>query len=123
MRKGDDIAERLLDIAAGVIKLLPALGDLPGARSVVKQLERCGPSAGANYEEARGAESSADFVHKVRIALKELRETRYWLKLVLRAGLVTRSDTLPPLIDETSQLIAILTASASTAKSRIARRD
>jgi len=76
-----------------------------------------------NYEEARGAESSADFVHKVRIALKELRETRYWLKLVLRAGLVTRSDTLPPLIDETSQLIAILTASASTAKSRIARRD
>jgi four helix bundle protein len=123
MRKGDDIAERLLDIAAGVIKLLPALGDLPGARSVVKQLERCGPSAGANYDEARGAESSADFVHKVRIALKELRETRYWLKLVLRAGLVTRSDTLPPLIDETSQLIAILTASASTAKSRIARRD
>lgn len=122
-RKGDDIAERLLDIAAGVIKLLPALGDQPGARSVVKQLERCGPSAGANYEEARGAESSADFVHKVRIALKELRETRYWLKLVLRAGLVARSDTLPPLIDETSQLIAILTASASTAKSRIARRD
>jgi four helix bundle protein len=120
-RKGDDIAERLLDIAAGVIKLLPALGEKPGARSVVKQLERCGPSAGPGYEEARGAESGADFVHKVRIALKELRETRYWLKLILRAQLVARPDTLAPLIDEASQLIAILTASASTAKGRSAR--
>lgn len=121
-RKGDDIAERLLDIAAGVIQLLPVLGDQPGARSVVRQLERCGPSAGANYEEARGAESSADFVHKVRIALKELRETRYWLKLTLRAGLVHRPDALASLINETSQLIAILTASASTAKGRMDRR-
>ena len=87
---------------------------------MVKQLERCGPSAGANYEEARGAESSAEFVHKVRIALKELRETRYWLKLILRAQLVARPDTLAPLIDEASLLVAILTASASTAKGRSA---
>ncbi len=118
----DAIAERLLDITAGVIKLLPTLGDQPGARAIVRQLERCGPSAGANYEEARGAESSADFVYKVRIALKELHEARYWLKLVLRAGLVAALATLAPLIDETSQLIAILTASASTAKGRSARR-
>ena len=78
---GDDIAERLLDIAAAVIWLLPVLGDKPGGKNLVNQLERCGPGGGANYEEARGAESPADFVHKVRIALKEVRETRYWLRL------------------------------------------
>jgi four helix bundle protein len=68
--------------------LLDPLSQRPGARNLVKQLERCGPSGGANYEEARGAESPADFVHKVTIALKEVRETRYWLRLVLQAGLL-----------------------------------
>ena len=71
-RKGDDIAERLLDLGAAVIKLLPQLAKKPGGKAVVKQLERCGRADGANYEEARGAESPADFVHKTRIALKEV---------------------------------------------------
>ena len=71
---------------------------------------------GSNYEEARGAESRADFVHKVRVATKELRETYYWLRVV------QRSCWLPPgavddLINEVDQLIAILVASARTAKS------
>ena len=67
-RPGDDIAARLLHIAAAVICLLRALDDQPGGKNLIKQLERCGPGGGANYEEARGAESPADFVHKVRIA-------------------------------------------------------
>ena len=82
------------------------------------QLERCGPAGGANYEEARGAESPADFVHKVRIALEEVRETRYWLKLILRAELLDRPPALPALIAEAGELIAILTASANTARRR-----
>ena len=117
-RPGDDIAERLLGLAAAVVKLVAALGEQSGAKSIVKQLERCGPAGGANYEEARGAESPGDFVHKVRIALKEVRETRYWLKLVLRAELTDEPGALAPLIDEAGQLIAILTASANTARSR-----
>ncbi len=121
-RKGDDIADRLLDLAAAVVKLLPALGDQRGTKNLVKQLERCGPAAGANYEEARGAESPADFVHKVRIALKEVRETRYWLRLVLRADLIDRSLALPSLIAEAGELIAILTASANTARQRAHQR-
>jgi four helix bundle protein len=84
-RKGDDIAERLVDLGAAVIKLVPALGRKPGGKTIAKQLERCGPAGGSNYEEARGAESPADFVHKTRIALKEVRETRYWLRLAVRA--------------------------------------
>jgi four helix bundle protein len=118
-RPGDDIAERLLGLAAAVVKLLPTLAAEPGARSIVKQLERCGPAGGSNYEEARGAESPGDFVHKVRIALKEVRETRYWLKLALRAELTAAPTRLGPLIQEAEELIAILTASANTARRRM----
>ena len=121
-RKGDDIAERLLDLGAAVIKLLPALARKPGGKPIVKQLERCGPAGGSNYEEARGAESPADFVHKTRIALKEVRETRYWLRLAARAELLDRSQHLAHLIDEADQLVAILTASANTARQRTEQR-
>jgi len=116
--KGDDIAERLLALAAAVVKLLEALSQRPGAKNLVEQLERCGPAGGANYEEARGAESPADFIHKVRIALKEVRETRYWLRLVLAAELLEDAHHLRALIEEAGELIAILTASANTARRR-----
>jgi hypothetical protein len=64
-RKGDDIAERLLDAVEGVRQLLAGLHDDAAAKHVAKQLWRAVTSGGANYEEARGAESRADFVHKV----------------------------------------------------------
>ncbi|MBN4050187.1 four helix bundle protein [Desulfobulbus sp. AH-315-M07] len=118
-QKGDDIAERLLDLAAEAIKLLPELVNAPSAKNLAKQLERCGPAGGANYEEARGAESPADFVHKVRVSLKEVRETRYWLRLLHRADLIDNPRRLDPLIDEAGQLIAILTASANTARRKL----
>jgi four helix bundle protein len=120
-RKGDDIAERLLDLGAAVIRLLAKLGRKPAGRTVVKQLERCGPAGGSNYEEARGAESPADFVHKTRIALKEVRETRYWLRLAVRAELLDADDHAAMLIDEADQLVAILTASANTVRRRVGR--
>jgi four helix bundle protein len=71
---------------------------------------------GANYEEARGAESCADFVHKIRVATKELKEAHYWLRVL------QRSDWIAPgaadgLVSEIDQLVAILVASARTAKS------
>ena len=102
-----------------MIRLLRDVESKPGTKNLVSQLERSGPGAGANYEEARGAESPADFVHKVRIALKELRETRYWLQLCQRANLAGRHDELRSLIEECAELIAILTASARTAKQRV----
>ena len=80
---------------------------------------RCGPAAGAHYEEARGAESRADFVHKLGVALKELRETVHWLKLIDRAGLIPNRD-LKTLIREGGELVAILTAAARTARTRTA---
>ena len=75
--KGDDIAARLVALAVRVVKIVDALPDTLAGRHVAGQLLRSGTSPGANYEEARGAESRRDFVHKVGIALKELQETRY----------------------------------------------
>jgi four helix bundle protein len=70
-------------------------------------------AAGANYEEGRGAESRADFIHKVGIATKELREAHFWLQFLHRAH-IAQSD-LAPLLSEANELIAILVASRKTA--------
>ena len=116
--KGDDIAERLLEFSAQVLRIV---GELPAdrrARHVAQQLMRAGTSGGANYEEARSAESRADFAHKALVAAKELAEAVYWLKLLLRCGLTRRAD-VPQVIDEGRQLVAILKASARTARSSV----
>jgi four helix bundle protein len=116
-RKGDDIAERLLVAVEGVRQLLPALNSDPAAKHVAKQLWRAVTGGGSNYEEARGAESRADFVHKVRVAIKELREAHYWLRVVQRSSWLS-PGAADGLIREADELIAILVASAHTARSR-----
>jgi four helix bundle protein len=78
---------------------------------------RAGTAAGANYEEARGAESRADFVHKLGIAWKETRESWYWLRLIQRAELVS-PQLLASIVDEANQLSAILASSIATARKR-----
>lgn len=113
--KGEDIAERLLLFAVRVLRLVRTLRSDAVGRHVARQLLRSATGGGSNYEEARSAESRADFVHKVSIAAKELRESQYWLHLISRAGLASRG-ALAPLITEAGELLAILTASANTAK-------
>ena len=114
-RKGDDIAERLLRFAANVLWICRFLPKTVDGRHIRKQLTAAGTSPGANYEEARCAESRADFVHKIRVANKEMRESKYWLKLArLTQFLPHKSAT--QLINEADELIAVLTSSAKTAK-------
>jgi four helix bundle protein len=115
-RKGHDIAERLLDLTAAVVRIIPALPGDPAARNAAIQLGRCVSSPGANYAEARAAQSRADFVHRVSIAAKEMRETTYWLALAHRAGWLDKD--LLPLVREAEELTAILAASARTARGR-----
>src|SRR6187431_3819207 len=81
-RAGDDIAERLLDFAARIGKVVDAIPDSRLGRHIAGQLIRCGTSPAPNYEEACAAESRADFVHKPGISLKELRESRCWFLLI-----------------------------------------
>ena len=94
---------------------MPALQVDAASKHTAKQLWRAITGGGSNYEEARAAESTADFVHKVRVATKELREAHYWLRVLQRSTWL-QPGTVDELLDETDQLIAILVASACTAR-------
>ena len=120
--KGDDIADRLLDLAVACLRLAAELENNAVGKHIARQLIRCSTSSGANYEEARSAESSADFVHKVAIAAKEVGETVYWLKVTGRAGF-SRKDELTRCTEEGHQLVRILAASVRTAKGRAVTMD
>src|SRR5690242_11796744 len=113
--KGDDIAERLETFAVRALAVAKALPrTLPG-RHVAGQLLRCGTSPGANYEEARAAESKADFVHKLGIVLKELRESNYWLRLIVRAELLPQARLID-ILREGEELSKIIAQSIVTAR-------
>jgi four helix bundle protein len=113
----NEIETRLIDFAVRVIKLADALPRTPSGRHIGAQLLRTGTSPAPNYAEARGAESNADFVHKLNIALKELNESCVWLKMICAAELMPEAR-LAPLIDENEQLCRILNASIKTAKQK-----
>jgi four helix bundle protein len=119
--KGEDLAERLLDFAVRVGRIADALPDTRLGRHIAGQLVRCGTSPAPNYEEARAAESQADFVHKMRICLKELRESVCWLRLIDKGGLLPESQ-VRPLIGEATQLCNIFGQSIVTAKQRAANK-
>jgi len=113
-----DIAERLLDFASACFGLANRLGQTAAGRYMAGQLMRAGASAGANYQEACGAESRADFIHKLQIVLKELREAHYWLQLICRTGLVP-SEAAKPTLGEADELVRIVAKSVVTAKSKL----
>lgn len=113
--KGDDLAERLIELAVRVLAVVDALPRTVAARHIANQLARLGTSAGANYEVARGAESRANFAHKLGVAWKETRETLYWLKVLQRRELI-KPRRLEPLIHEATELSSILAKSVSTTK-------
>lgn len=115
MAKGDDIEERLIDFAVRIIRVCDALSNEPAERHIRSQLLRCGTSSAPSYGEARGAESSRDFVHKLKIVLKELNETRVWLQIMARAKFVPEKR-MTDLLDECDQLCRIISASIQTAK-------
>jgi four helix bundle protein len=110
-----DLEERLLEYAVRIIRLVDALPAGPAGRHVANQLLRCGTSPLANHGEVQGAESRKDFIHKLGLCLKEIREARRWLRLVHRVPLVPPRK-IDPLIAETESLIKIFAASIRTAK-------
>ena len=109
-----DLEDRLIDFAARCIKVAESLPNVRAGQHLSDQLTRSGTSPALNYGEAQGAESRKDFVHKMKICLKELRETLVCLKIIVRAELLT-SEKLQPLIDETNELISIFVTSIKTA--------
>jgi len=87
MAKGNDIEARLIDFAVRIIRVCEYLSDTPSARHIRGQLLRSGTSPAPNNAEARSAESRRDFVHKLKIVLKELNESRVWLEIVIHLHL------------------------------------
>lgn len=114
MAKGDDLEDRLIDFAVQVIDISDRLPDTRSGRHVSGQLLRSGSSAAPHYGEARGAESRRDSVHKLRIGLKELNESRVWLKIALKAKMLPEEE-LQPVLAECQELCRILSASIQTA--------
>jgi four helix bundle protein len=114
-RNSFDLEDRLIEFAVRVIKLVETLPKSNIGTHFSGQLIRCGTSPAPNYGEAQGAESRSDFIHKMKVCLKELRETKVWMKMIVRAELITPISKLDDLITENDQLIAIFVKSIETA--------
>lgn len=104
------IEDRTFDFALRIIKLCQVLDEKPGvSRTISNQLLRSGCSVGANVEESRAAQSSKDFISKLEIALKEGRETRYWLRLLTKSEIIPE-QRIKGLLSEIEEINKILAA-------------
>jgi len=121
-KKKTDLEERLIDFAVRVIQLVDELPKSRIGNHIGSQLIRSGTSPAPNYGEAQDAESRSDFIHKIKIVLKELRETKVWLLMIKKARFVGPGSKLQPLIVECDELIAIFVKSAKTARENKKKR-
>jgi four helix bundle protein len=115
-KKTFDLQERLIDFAVRIIRIAESLPKTKVGNHIAGQLIRCGTSPAPNYGEAQSAESRSDFIHKMKICLKELRETMVWLLMIVRAKLIKPATKFEPLIEENDELISIFVSSVKTAK-------
>ena len=110
-----DLEDRLLEFAARLAKLVDALSNSRTGNHVAGQLLRCGTSPFAHHGEVPAAESRNDFVHKLGVCLKELKEVKRWLRFIARIELIS-VNRIRPLLVETEELIRIFAASIRTAE-------
>ena len=108
--------ERLIDFAVMIIKLAKKLPHTEEGRLVKGQILRSGTSPAPNNGEAQSAEFRADYIHKIKVSFKELRETEVWLKIIIRAELISPASEVDPVLAECDELISILVKSVNTAR-------
>jgi four helix bundle protein len=113
--RGDQLQQRLIKFGARTTRVAKLLPRTEEGRYICQQLLRSGLAAAANYAEARAAESRPDFIHKLRIVLKELNETKSWLEQIVANGLFSR-DKMGAIIAENQELCFIIAASIRTAR-------
>ncbi len=111
-----DLEDRLIDFAIRIIRIVESLPKTKVGNHIAGQLVRSGTSPAPNYGEAQSAESRPDFIHKMKISLKELRETRIWLLIIGKGNLINKIAELKSLTDENNELISIFVTSINTAK-------
>lgn len=117
--KDSELQNRLIDFSVEIINLSENLKNKRVAYHLADQITRSGTSAALNYGEARSGESLKDFLHKMKVALKELRETDTCLRILFKAGLCKSDNQVLELIDESDQLISIFVKSVKTAEQRL----
>jgi four helix bundle protein len=116
--KGEELERRLVSFAARILELSSRLPQSAQGRHVASQILRSGTATAANYGEARAAESRSDFIHKLRIVLKELNETAVWLQLIRETCLLS-PDITDKIVAENRELCRIIAASIKTARSSL----
>ena len=116
-----DLEDRLLEYAVRIIRATESMKRTAAGLHLADQLLRSGTSPYGNHGEAEGAESRDDFIHKLRVCFKELRESRRWLRLIQRADLIEKPELLGALINEADELVRIFAQSIQTATKH--RRD
>jgi four helix bundle protein len=110
-----DLEDRLLEFSARIIRLVDGLPNTRAANHIAGQLLRCGTSPYGNHGEVEAAESRKDFVHKLKVCLKELKETRRWLRQIARSSMLPETK-IHPILNETEELIRIFFSSIRTAE-------
>ena len=113
----DQLEERLIEFAARIVAFSMDFTGTPAGKHIAMQILRSGTASASNYAEARGAESRADFIHKLGIVQKELNETSVWLRILMRINL-GKGDLLVAILQENVELARIITKSIMTAKKR-----
>jgi four helix bundle protein len=117
-KKTYDLEEKLLHYSVRIIKIVEQLPNTKVGNHVAGQLLRSGTSPYPNHGEAQAAESPKDFIHKLCISLKELRETERWLKLIQHVPLIKKPALLGGILEETEELIKIFVTSIKTAEKK-----
>jgi len=111
-----DLENRLLEFAGNIVELTESLPNTRAGNHIAGQILRCGTSSFSNHGEVEAAESRRDFWHKLRICLKELRETKRWLRLVGRVQKLGSPANFVTCLNEVEKLIRIFVASIRTAE-------
>ena len=114
-----DLEERLISFAVDILNLAEQLPNTRAGNYINSQIIRSGTAPALIYGEAQGAESRKDFIHKMKIALKELRETFIALKIIKRKPLVKQSEKVDHLLKECNELISVFVSSIKTAQSNL----
>jgi four helix bundle protein len=113
--KTNQLEKRLISFAASIISLSSKLPRTPQGRHICNQILRSGTAAAANYGEARGAESRADFIHKLKVVFKELNETTVWLEVIAESSVLSL-ESIVVIVAENRELCRIIAASITTAR-------
>ncbi|MBK7566669.1 MAG: four helix bundle protein [Chitinophagales bacterium] len=118
-----DLEDRLIEFSVLIFKIVDSLFNTRAGNHIAGQLVRSGSNPALHYGEAQSAESRKDFIHKIKILLKELRESRAALKLIYKTPLTNSLEMVENGLSETNQLISIFMASVKTAKKNMEKEE